>query len=182
MRQKTRTRRLEAARSSFRVRAAAPEQLAVWLTYDGRQSIMRRVNLIFFAMGVTIFGGCTTPNVASRAEEPQIPTTLAIGSKGDSEILPAELLDRRPQALKRVPPQYPREARSAGIQGVVVVQFTVDSSGFVRDVAAIKSPDAALSKAAEDAISQWEFTPGEKGGRAVNCRMTVPIAFAVNAW
>jgi outer membrane biosynthesis protein TonB len=46
---------------------------------------------------------------------------------------------------------------------------------------AIESPDPILSKAAVDAVMQWEFVPAEKNGKKVNVLMEVPFTFALDA-
>ena len=43
-----------------------------------------------------------------------------------------------------------------------------------------KSPalaDAAFERPALDAVRQWKFEPGLKGGQRVGCKMRVPIRF-----
>ena len=72
---------------------------------------------------------------------------------------------------------YPEDARQAGIQGQVVVQFVVDEGGAVRDATVLRSPDAALSAAALRAVRPSRFKPGTVGGEPVRVRFAVPVTF-----
>ncbi len=58
--------------------------------------------------------------------------------------------------------------------------FVVSGEGGA-PVSGIDVPDAAkrLTAAAIEAVSQWKFDPGTKGGRDVNTLMTVPIVFKI---
>ena len=86
-------------------------------------------------------------------------------------------LDRLPKVVTTAPPQYPFELRRAGVEGSVTVDFVVDSSGNVQNAHAVKSSRPEFEAAAVEAIRAWKFDPGQKGGRAVNTHMQVPIVF-----
>jgi len=54
---------------------------------------------------------------------------------------------------------YPNIAKRMGIEGLVIVEATVDASGKVKDAkSVIGSP--ILAPAAEDSVRQWVFEPG----------------------
>jgi periplasmic protein TonB len=74
--------------------------------------------------------------------------------------------------------KYPSTAKENGIEGKVMVRFIVDKDGAVKNPTVIKSVDAALDKAATDAVKLLpKFKPGKNGGQPVNVYYTVPIAF-----
>ncbi|MGA2674492.1 MAG: energy transducer TonB [Terracidiphilus sp.] len=54
---------------------------------------------------------------------------------------------------------YPQFARRMKVEGVVNIEATVDASGKVKDVKAIRG-NPILAPAAEDAVRQWTFEPG----------------------
>jgi RNA polymerase sigma factor (sigma-70 family) len=85
--------------------------------------------------------------------------------------------DRLPRPSAQPAPLYPPELQQAGISGEVVVGFIVDAKGAVQNVAVIHSTQPEFEAAALQAVSQWQFDPGLKGGRAVNTRMQAPITF-----
>lgn len=85
----------------------------------------------------------------------------------------------RPRGM-RADPQYPFEMKRAGIPGEVTLEFVVDQNGDVRDVVVRKSSHREFEAPAIQAVQKWKFTPGKKGGKNVNTRMMIPIAFNLN--
>lgn len=61
-------------------------------------------------------------------------------------------------ASRRVTPNYPASARSAGVEGIVVVEVTVDASGKVASAEAVSGP-SHLRAESERAARGWEFRP-----------------------
>ena len=72
---------------------------------------------------------------------------------------------------------YPASALAAEVEGTVVLQFVVGTDGGVSQAEAVRSPDAALSQAALDALRAQRFTPGQVGSEPARVRMTLPIRF-----
>ena len=85
---------------------------------------------------------------------------------------------KAPTKIKDVRPAYPPDAKAAGIQGVVIIEATIDSAGFVRDTRVLRSIPL-LDDAAQDAVRQWEFTPTLMNGQPVPVIMTVTVNFTV---
>jgi protein TonB len=88
-------------------------------------------------------------------------------------------LDQKPRPLFQVTPTYPLSLRQKKVAGSVVVLFVVDKQGKVASVQVENSTDPAFEKPAVDAVKQWKFEPGVRGGQKVNFKMKVPIRFAV---
>jgi protein TonB len=109
---------------------------------------------------------------------PKTSTNRAIG-QGMSDLFDLSNLDQQPSPRFQAKPVYPFEMRRAGITGQVVVAFIVDSKGNVREAYSLKSSHREFEQAAVQAVSKWRFRPGQKGGRAVNTRMNVPIVFNI---
>jgi TonB family protein len=77
--------------------------------------------------------------------------------------------------------KYPAEAREAGIEGKVLVQFIVDTDGTLKDLIAVKGIDPACDEAAIEAIlAAGAWNPGKQAGKAVKVRMILPIAFKLD--
>ena len=73
--------------------------------------------------------------------------------------------------MVRVPPQYPERAMQRGIEGRVLVEFTISKSGAVKDAKVIAAePSAIFNKAALKAIRQWKYNPKILNGKAVEQR------------
>ncbi len=89
---------------------------------------------------------------------------------------PAEGM-RQPTKIKDVRPVYPPEALAARIQGVVIVEVSLDTEGHVRGARILRSiPE--LDEAALTAVRQWEFTPAVSYGTPVPVNMTVTVNFS----
>ena len=67
--------------------------------------------------------------------------------------------------------------KQAGAGGEVVVDFVVDASGKVHNAFVASSSQREFEAPAIEAVSKWEFDPGQMRGRAVNTHMQVPIVF-----
>lgn len=74
---------------------------------------------------------------------------------------------------------YPQEAIDAGIQGRVLVQFTINQQGNVEDIL-MRGPKGgeSLEKEASRIINDLpKFIPGKHNGRTVKVKYGVPITF-----
>lgn len=86
-------------------------------------------------------------------------------------------LDKRPDPVAQVAPEYPFLAKSQGIEGVVVVRFIVTATGKVESAMVISSPHPLMSEAALKAVKLWTFRAGMKSGIKVATRMEIPLTF-----
>ncbi|HEY6195139.1 MAG TPA: energy transducer TonB [Candidatus Eisenbacteria bacterium] len=84
-----------------------------------------------------------------------------------------------PEAIVRVPPTYPDDARRAGVDGVVMVQALVTRDGTVADVRVVKSIPM-LDAAAAAAVRQWRFKPATSKGEPVAVWVGIPVKFTLH--
>ncbi|MBU2500666.1 energy transducer TonB [bacterium] len=90
-------------------------------------------------------------------------------------------LDQAPQAVVKVPPEFPYKAREQGIEGYVAVKFLVRADGTVGNVNVLKSkPKGQFEEAVRRALLQWKFQPGRIGGEAVASWVVTTIRFDLN--
>ena len=81
---------------------------------------------------------------------------LALES-GDGEYLP----------IVKVAPVYPRRALQRGIEGYVILEFTVTKQGSVRDPIVIEAEPAGIfEQAAKDAALKFKYKPRVANGEA----------------
>lgn len=74
--------------------------------------------------------------------------------------------------------QYPRAAKAANAEGMVVVSFTVDAAGMLRDVEVIKHGSHGMDEAALAVVNKMpEWTPAYKDGNAVATQLKLPFTF-----
>ena len=85
-----------------------------------------------------------------------------------------------PSVVKKVSATYTEAARNAQIQGNVILNIVVRSTGTVGEVIVVKSLENGLDERAVEAVTQWEFMPGRKDGRPVAVRIHVWIQFTLD--
>lgn len=74
--------------------------------------------------------------------------------------------------------QYPEIAKENGVQGRVMLQFTITPEGKVADVKVLRGVDASLDKEAIRVVSSSpKWTPGKQRDRAVKVTYTFPVIF-----
>ena len=83
-----------------------------------------------------------------------------------------------PTKVVNVDPVYPPEARAARVQGVVIMDVTLDPTGAVSDVDVLRSVPL-LDEAAVAAVSQWRYEPTLVDGVPVPILLTVTVNFGL---
>jgi TonB family protein len=79
-------------------------------------------------------------------------------------------------AIHRVEPEYPEAARSAKVQGIVVLDVVIGREGSVLRIEPVSGPDVFLQPAA-DALRWWRFQPYRLDGRPITVETTVAVEF-----
>ena len=82
-----------------------------------------------------------------------------------------------PALAAKVEPSYSEAARSAKVQGTVVLTVVVEPDGHAAEVRLAKGVGLGLDEMAEDAVAQWKFKPGAKNGEAVPIAATIEVNF-----
>lgn len=73
---------------------------------------------------------------------------------------------------------YPEIAKENGVQGRVMLQFTVNADGTVSGVKVLRGVDSSLDKEAVRVVSSSpKWTPGRQRDRAVKVTYTFPVIF-----
>jgi periplasmic protein TonB len=83
---------------------------------------------------------------------------------------------KEPKKLKTVDPAYPAIAKQARVQGIVILECTIDPQGRVRDVKVLRGIPL-LDQSAIEAVKQWVYTPTLLNGVPVPVIMTVTVNF-----
>ena len=102
-----------------------------------------------------------------------------------AEVLPPfgthVYVERLPEPIKVVKPDYPDMARQAGLEGLVMVHVLIGTDGRVKDVRVdAKLHVPMLDEAAREAARQWVFVPGMADQRPVACWETIPFRFRLH--
>jgi TonB family protein len=153
----------------------------------GRRSFERRIALIsqeahMDAKGLSL-RLCVAAFVvaaATIAATVAVPLNVAVAAQ-TQKIYKAGGDVTVPRVVKEVKPGYTPEAMRAKIQGSVWLSAVVLPSGDVGDVTVSTSLDKehGLDEQAVQALKQWKFEPGRKGGEAVAVEVTVQMTFTL---
>lgn len=100
-------------------------------------------------------------SMAVSVSAPQMSTTMNVGGVGfgisDGEYLP----------IVKVAPVYPARALQRGLEGYVIVAFTVTAAGTTRDATVVESTSTLFERAALEAALKFKYKPRVIDGQAV---------------
>jgi protein TonB len=85
-------------------------------------------------------------------------------------------LDQKPRIVYQPGPMLDAKLRKAAPATVYVI-FIVNKNGRVESPKVQKSSNPIFDRSAINAVKQWKFEPGMRGGEPVRFRMKVPITF-----
>jgi TonB family protein len=82
-----------------------------------------------------------------------------------------------PEPMYTVDPKYPPETMAEHITGEVVLYAIIRKDGSVDSIQLVRSLDPRLDKAAMQALAQWRFRPGSRGGVPVDLEAVIHVPF-----
>jgi protein TonB len=85
-----------------------------------------------------------------------------------------------PRLIFQAQPEYPEAARRARLQGAVLLQAVIGTSGLVEDVRIVSSASPLFEEAAIRALQQWRYAPATLARRAVRVYLTVTMNFTLH--
>ena len=97
------------------------------------------------------------------------------------QVYMESVVEERPQVLSGPQLQYPDLLRQAAIQGQVLVQAIIDTTGRAEppSVKIIQSPNPGFDQSAKNYVLRALFRPARVHGRAVRVLINLPIDFKV---
>jgi protein TonB len=117
--------------------------------------------------GGVLGGVAMMPSPPPPPPPPPSPPAQPVRVGGDIEA---------PTLVHRVDPEYPSIAVGGKIEGMVILEATVDERGAVEDVRVLRS-HPLLDRAAVDAVKQWRYKPLQLNGQATPFILTVTVSF-----
>ena len=81
--------------------------------------------------------------------------------------------------IRRVQPLYPPIARTAGIEGQVVLQAVISKEGTIENLRVL-SGHPMLVRAAIDAVSQWRYRPYILNNEPVEVETQITVNFSLS--
>jgi len=115
---------------------------------------------------------------APSSESPSSTTTRPARKAENTRPARAPAVDRDPEPIARIQPEYPPQAFRNHEQGTVLVRVNVDANGMATDPQVVnRSGSRELDSAAMDAVRKWQFKPALKDGKAIASTVDVPVEF-----
>ncbi|SDS98483.1 outer membrane transport energization protein TonB [Halopseudomonas xinjiangensis] len=109
---------------------------------------------------------------AAPAPQPAEPEAAASAEMGEVSI------DEDVTPLVDIPPNYPPRASAAGIEGKVVLRFTITAEGKVDNLRVTEAePPGVFDREARRAASRWRFAPRRENGQPVPREATKTLYF-----
>ena len=125
-----------------------------------------------------IDGGCGVPDL------PPPPPTLHAAGEGHLPPAPEVfvVVEEMPELVGglsaiRQSIRYPVQAKEAGLEGRVIVQFVVNETGRVCEPNVVRGVHPWLDAEAIRVVSEATFRPGKQRGKPVKVKMSIPITF-----
>ncbi|SEL80680.1 TonB family C-terminal domain-containing protein [Colwellia chukchiensis] len=82
--------------------------------------------------------------------------------------------------LRSVEPKYPIAAKRKGIELEIMVEFTIDKNGLVKDIQfESKNRASYFRNTIRNAMEKWRFLPAKENGRAVPSKMSKIFSFSL---
>ena len=100
---------------------------------------------------------------------------------GSDQVLSVDVVQEKPELLSHPPPAYPPLLQQAGIEGRVMVQAIIDTTGRVEPNSArvVESANPGFDQPAKNVVLRSLFRPGRVYGRAVRVLVAIPIDFKI---
>jgi protein TonB len=97
------------------------------------------------------------------------------------QVFMESVVEERPEVLSGPQLQYPDLLRQAAIQGRVLVQAIIDTTGRAEppSVKVIQSPNPGFDQSAKNYVLRALFRPARVHGRAVRVLINLPIDFKI---
>ncbi len=97
----------------------------------------------------------------------------------EEQRCPAVASDPAPCLISMPALQYPREARTIGLEGRVELTAFVDRSGRVTEARVEGNPPALLADAARSHVLARQYRPATDHGQPISTRLPIQINFAL---
>jgi len=140
---------------------------------------MARLILLSFALSVPLTlwsqsNASTPPPSPDTSNSPQLAAGVASPSSPSAKTISPAVVQGL--LIHKVRPDYPENARMAGIQGPVVMKAIIGKDGKVRNLEVVSGP-APLRSAALAAVEPWRYKPYYVNGEPMDVASTITVNF-----
>ncbi len=98
-----------------------------------------------------------------------------------AQVFNEAVVDEPPERISSPPLEYPRMMQQAGVEGLVVLQGVVDTSGRIEQnsIEVVSSTNRAFEGPAKNLLRRSLFRPGRVRGQPVRVLIQLPIQFTL---
>jgi len=82
-----------------------------------------------------------------------------------------------PTLIHKVEPEYTEEARTARVEGAVLLYAEIAPDGAAKNIRVRHSLGFGLDEKAIECVKQWRFRPAERDGKPVTAASTIEVNF-----
>lgn len=110
---------------------------------------------------------------------PALPTALndkPAPATAESLAVPAGVMAGN--AVDKVTPKYPADAKKARIQGTVLLDAVIGKDGTIKKLTVVSGPKE-LQQSALDAVGKWSYKPYLLNGDPVEVKTTVSVVYSL---
>lgn len=129
------------------------------------------------------FGACVALGMAAASTMVMVHFDVAAAatdkttSKENPPVsFPAKTMEEN--LLTKVPPKYPPDAKTARIQGKVVLEAIIGKTGHVENLKVVSGP-TELQQSALDAVRQWTYKPVLWKGNPIEVKTTITVNYTL---
>jgi len=125
-------------------------------------------------------GACVVLGIAAASSMVALRFDVAMAADDSATPKPHAISAEKMQEHVRtkVPPQYPADAKKAGIQGKVVLDAIIGKTGHVENLKVLSGP-SQLQQSALDAVRQWTYEPVILNGEPVEVETTINVTYTL---
>jgi TonB family protein len=120
--------------------------------------------------------------VAKDANRKTIEDIQNTANSNDAIETPTNAAEREQLAAATAQPEvnasYPLLAQHMNVQGSVVLQAIISTTGIVEELRVLSGP-AILATAAQQAVREWRFKPVVQNGQAVETKARITVNFSI---
>jgi protein TonB len=115
----------------------------------------------------------------ARPAMPTVPSTADVKPTRQEAPLPVGGNVQSAKLIKAPAPTYPAIAKSARIQGTVVLQAIIGKDGSIRNLKVLSAASPLLVSSAMDAVKQWVYRPTLLNQEPVEVITEITVNFAL---
>jgi periplasmic protein TonB len=108
-------------------------------------------------------------------ENPNVPATSPKSPAGTAPMRRGSEV-KEPPLIARIAAAYPAEARQSGVEGEVIIDAVVDTSGKPTILKVVSGPEV-LQPAALESVRKWQYRPGYLGDHPAPMEMRIAVQF-----